>query len=240
MNIAVIFAGGSGKRMNNTACPKQFLELKNKPIIIYTLEHFDNHPEIDAIVIACIKEWIPHLEKLIKQYGLSKVRSIVPGGQTGQESIYRGLCAAEACAEGNDDAIALIHDGVRPLINSQLISDNIAKVRECGSSITCAQAIETFMVKREDGELYIPKRESSMMARAPQCFYLKDIIGSHRKAIEEGRDDFIDCCMMMDHYGYKLGQVEGPIENIKITTPMDFYVFRAIIELREHQQLLGV
>lgn len=95
MNIPVIFAGGSGKRMNTKSKPKQFLDLNGKPIIIYTIELFDNHPNIDGIIIVCIEDWIPYLKKMLNKFEINKVIAIVPGGKTGQESIYNGLCAAE-------------------------------------------------------------------------------------------------------------------------------------------------
>ncbi len=149
MNLAVIFAGGVGKRMNNNSRPKQFLELNGKPVIIYTLELFDSHPQIDGIIVACVDGWTPFLERSISQFGLTKIKSIVPGGASGQESIYNGLCAAEryAAENGADDTIVLIHDGVRPLINQQTITDNIVMARESGSCITCVPATETFVVK---------------------------------------------------------------------------------------------
>ncbi len=239
MNIAVIFAGGSGLRMHTKSRPKQFLELNGKPIIIYTLELFDNHPDIDAVVVACIESWIPFLEKMIRKFEIGKVVKIVPGGATGQDSIYKGLCAAEEYACGQD-AVVLIHDGVRPLITAETISDNISKVGECGSCITCIPATETFIVKEEDGSLDIPERANSLIARAPQSFMLGDIMKSHRRAIEEGRHDFIDSCTMMSHYGYRLGTVIGPMENIKITTPTDFFIFRVMVTVHENQQIFGL
>lgn len=238
MNIAVIFAGGAGKRMNTKSRPKQFLELNGKPIIIYTLELFDNHPDIDAIVIACIEDWIPFLKKMINKFEIGKVKKIVSGGSTGQESIYKGLCAAEELSSENE-TIVLIHDGVRPLITEDTITDNIKKVKECGSCITCIYATETFVVKNDDNTLMIPERKDSLIARAPQSFLLKDIINAHRKALKEGRNDFIDSCTMMSYYGYKLGLIEGPMENIKITTPTDYFIFRAMNEVHENQQIFG-
>lgn len=238
MNIAVIFAGGSGKRMNTKSRPKQFLELNGKPIIIYTLELFDNHPMVDAIVVACIEPWIPFLEKQLRKFEINKVVKIVPGGKSGQESIYKGLCAAEKVADGIP-ATVLIHDGVRPLITEQTITDNINKVEECGSCITCVPATETLVVKQADNSLQIPQRKDSLIARAPQSFRLNDILDAHRKAIAEGIDDFIDSCTMMSHYGYKLGIIEGPMENIKITTPTDYFVFRAMVQVHENQQIFG-
>lgn len=241
MNIAVIFAGGAGHRMNTKSRPKQFLELNGKPIIIYTIELFDNHPNIDAIVVVCLEPWIPFLLKMLKKFEITKVVSVIPGGESGQNSIYRGLCAAEEYAnEKNDEGtIVLIHDGVRPLITEDTITDNIAKVKECGSCITTVPAIETVIIDNHDDTLFIPKRSDCMMARAPQSFYLKDIIGAHRKSQEEGKIDFIDSCSLMSHYGYKLGLVQGPMENIKITTPTDFFVLRAMVEVHENQQIFG-
>ena len=226
MNIAVIFAGGSGLRMHTKSRPKQFLDLNGKPIIIYTLELFDNHPQIDAIFVSC-------------KFEINKVVKIVSGGATGQDSIYNGLCAAEAYAK-DKAAIVLIHDGVRPLITEETITDNINKVAECGSCITCAPATETFIVKQEDGSLEIPTRANSLIARAPQSFHLADILSAHRRAISEDRHDFIDSCTMMSHYGYKLGTIIGPMENIKITTPTDFFVFRAMVKVHEDQQIFGL
>lgn len=238
MNIAVIFAGGSGSRMHTKSRPKQFLEYQGKPIIIYTLELFDNHPMIDGIVVACVEEWIPFLEKMLKKFEINKVRKIVPGGETGQDSIYKGIVAAKEVTSGEED-IVLIHDGVRPLITEQTITDNIEMVRKEGSCITCIPATETFIVTQPDGGLEIPTRANSLIARAPQSFYLKDILAAHEQARNEGRHDFIDSCSMMHYYGYKLGKVIGPMENIKITTPTDYFVFKAMVEVHENQQIFG-
>ena len=241
MNIGVIFAGGCGTRMNTKSKPKQFLDLNGKPIIIYTIELFDNHSQIDGIVVACIESWIPYLKKMIRKYEITKVVRIVPGGNSGQESIYNGLCAAEEFAKEKNEktSIVLIHDGVRPLITEETITDNIAKVKECGSCITTVPAIETVIVDNHDGTLAIPKRSNCLMARAPQSFYLKDILEAHRRSQAEGKTEFIDSCSLMSHYGYKLGLVQGPMENIKITTPTDYFVLRAIVEVHENQQIFG-
>ena len=244
MNIAVIFAGGSGLRMHTKSRPKQFLDLNGKPIIIYTLELFDNHPGIDAIVVACIESWIPFLEKQLRKFEINKVVKIVPGGESGQASIYNGLCAAEAYIKSknvaSEDTTVLIHDGVRPLITEETITDNINKVAEVGSCITCIPATETLVVKQHDGSLEIPSRAESLIARAPQSFLLSDILTAHRRAIDEKKNDFIDSCTMMSHYGYRLGTIIGPMENIKITTPTDFFVLRAMVKVHEDQQIFGL
>ena len=242
-NIAVIFAGGSGKRMNTVSRPKQFLELNGKPVIIYTLELFDNHPNVDAICVVCIEPWIPFLKKQLKKFEINKVVEIVPGGETGQDSIYNGLCAANnwARTQGVDsnDVVVLIHDGVRPLIKEQTITDNIEMTHNSGNCITCIPATETFVVKQQDGGLQIPSRADSLIARAPQSFKLKDILTAHELARKGNRHDFIDSCTMMSHYGHQMHTIIGPMENIKITTPTDFFIFRAMVEVHENQQIFG-
>ena len=211
-----------------------------KPIIIHTLELFDNHEEIDAIAVACLEDWIPYLEELLEKFNIKKVKKIVPGGASGQESIYNGLKAAEEIA-GGEKSIVLIHDGVRPLIHAKTISDNIASVQEHGSAITSVTVKETVLVVSKDNSIdSVPKREDTRLARAPQSFYLDEIIGAHRKAIAENKLDFIDSCSMMQYYGKKLYLIEGPQENIKITTPDDFYTMRALLDAKEEAQIYGL
>lgn len=236
-NVAVIFAGGTGRRMKTVAKPKQFLELNGKPVIVYTLELFDNHPEIDGIVVVCLEDWIPYLQKQLKKFEISKVVATVAGGATGQDSIYHGLKAAREIY--GESCNVLIHDGVRPLITMQTISDNIATTERFGNCITCAAATETFIVTQPDGSLQIPSRDASLIARAPQTFRLADILRAHEEARLAGRHDYIDSCTMMSRYGHKMHTIIGPVENIKITTPMDFYIFRAMVEVHENQQIFG-
>jgi len=239
MNVAVIFAGGVGTRMNSKAKPKQFLELHGKPIIIYTIELFENHPEIDGIIISSVKEWIPYLKEILFKFHIKKVVDIVPGGETGQLSIFNGLEAAEK--HFPKDSVVLIHDGVRPLINEQTITDNIEQVKKCGTAITTAPTIETFVVVDNNLSVAeIPKRSLSKLAKAPQSFILSDILAVHRQAQKDNVFDSIDSCTLMNSYNKPVVLVEGPIENIKITTPTDFYVFRAIFEIRENNQIFGL
>ncbi len=240
MNIGVIFAGGIGSRMHSKEKPKQFLDLYNKPIIIYTLEHFENNPEIDAVVIACVEGWISYLKELLYKFRISKVKAIVPGGKYGQDSIYNALIAAKDVG-GEENTIVLIHDGVRPLINTNLLSECIHSVKEKGSAITAGIVKETITIIGEDNSIEeVPARDKSRVAKAPQCFWLTDILKAHRRALTENRHDFIDSCTMMQHYGYKLFMVDGPYENIKITTPDDYYTMRAIIEAKENSQIYGL
>ena len=240
-HIAIIFAGGVGSRMHSKEKPKQFLELYNKPIIIHTLEHFEHHPLIDAIVVVCIKEWISHLEQLLYQFRIEKVKKIVKGGSTGQLSIYEGLCAARKFTK-KENAIVLIHDGVRPLINERLITQNIESVYAYGSAITTSPVKETLLVVNTETMKidYVPKRHQSRIAKAPQSFWLQDILAAHERALAEGITNFIDSCTMMQTYGNSLYLIDGPSQNIKITTPEDFYTMRAILEVRENAQIYGI
>ena len=239
MNIGVIFAGGVGSRMHSKDTPKQFLCVHGKPIIIHTLEHFEKCKDIDAVVIACIESWIPHLKQLIFKYRIDKVKEIVAGGESGQLSIYNGLCAAEKVAAGSK-AVVLIHDGVRPLISSDLLSENIRCVKENGSAVTAGIVKETIVVVDKNGKIeQVPSREKSRVAKAPQSFWLEDILKVHRQAMKDGITNSIDSCTLMKQYGYDLFMLDGPYENIKITTPDDFYTMRAILDAKENAQIYG-
>lgn len=240
MNAALIFAGGTGTRMNIKTMPKQFLPLHGKPIILYTLEQFEYHPEIDTIVVVCIESWIDYLNRLLEKSNFKKVKWVVPGGTSGQESIYHGLKTLyEHCPE---DTIVLVHDGVRPLVNAQVISDNIACVQAHGNAITTSAAIETIMMMGEDSDGVIRQifpRKDCAMARAPQSFRLGELYAAHCRAIAENRLDFIDSASMMMEYGHTLHTVTGPAENIKITTPSDYYMFKSFVEAEENKQIFG-
>lgn len=238
MTNALIFAGGAGRRMNSRSKPKQFLKLYGKEIIIHTLENFQNHPEIDNIVVVCIKNWIPYLQKLLAQYGMDKVRLIVAGGKTGQESIYNGLCALSDFAP--EDSIVLVHDGVRPFVTDTLISDCIKCVKKHGSAITVTPAIETIAELDGDKISSIKDRSRCYHAKAPQCFYLGQLLAAHEKAIADGNTNMIDSAYLMKFYGHELYVVQGSADNIKITTPADFYTFRALYDVRENQQIFGL
>jgi 2-C-methyl-D-erythritol 4-phosphate cytidylyltransferase len=242
MNIALIFAGGTGRRMSSSpdSVPKQFLELYGKPIIVYTLEKFENHDEIGGIIIVCLSSWIPQMRKYVRKFNLTKVRSIVPGGRNGQESIYHGL--REAKTQYPDDTIVLVHDGVRPLVSPDTISKDIACVEKNGNAVTVVPATETiFLDNSDDGKVgRILDRSQCAMARAPQGFRLGQLLECHEKAKEEGKTDFIDSASMIKYFGYELYTVEGRTENIKITTPIDFYIFRAIVDAHESSKIFGL
>lgn len=228
-NIAIIFAGGTGKRMNSKEMPKQFLECHNKPILIYTLEAFNNNTNIDGIIVVMLSDYIDYTKELIAKYKLNKVVDVIAGGDTSQDSIYNGIKRAHDLYDEN--TILLIHDGVRPLIDEDTINKDIQSVIEHGSAITVSNAIETITIKNDSNLVEkIIDRSSCQYARAPQCFILKDIYNAHLKAISDNKHDFIDSAFLMNYYGHSLYTVVGNPENIKITTPNDYYMFCSLID----------
>ncbi len=235
---ALIFAGGTGLRMNTRATPKQFLELHGKPVILYTIEHFENHPEVDEIVVVCLENWIEELHQHLTKHGIEKVSTVVPGGDTGHDSIYLGLAAMSA--DAHDDDIVLIHDGVRPLISAALITENIATARAFGTAITAEAVLETTVRLHDNGSVreVIP-REQMRIAKAPQTFRFALIWDLYQRARADGHStvDSADLCSL---YGADTRAVESTPYNMKITRPLDYYIFRALYEAMENEQILGL
>lgn len=238
-NIAIIFAGGSGARMGS-GLPKQFIEVNGKPIIIHTLDIFEEHPSIDRIYIACKEDYITKLQKYVQKFFVSKVAGIVAGGATGQDSIYNALSAA--AAENPADSVVLIHDGVRPCITSEVIDDALECVKKHGSAVTCTPLFETPVISKSGTTVdEVPPRKELFTAQAPQCFYLGEVMAAHHKMRETnpGYEGIVDTCTLMKKSGKHVAIVEGNRGNIKVTTPEDLYTFRAMIQYRETEQVFG-
>lgn len=231
--IAVIFAGGSGVRMGAEK-PKQFLEVNGKPIIIHTLDVFDSHPLVDEIHIACKEDYIEKLEKLIRRYDINKVKSIVPGGSTGMDSIFRGLSSARE--NNSDDSIVLIHDGVRPIVPDELVNEVIRTVKEKGNAVTCTPMFET-PVRSKSGEFVeeTPIRSECYTAQAPQGFRLGEVYEAHDIVRRDNPEyeGIVDNCTLMMKLGRDVAIVTGPRSNIKVTTTEDLYILKAMIEYQE-------
>ncbi len=229
MNYALIFAGGVGSRMGSST-PKQFLEVDNIPIIIHVLKHFETNKMIDGIIIVSKAEYIDYCNELCDKFNITKKLDCVAGGQTGQGSIYNGLKAlVENYSKDPANDIVLVHDGVRPMITDELITDNIDCVKKYGNSITVSKAIETVIRINKEGVVCdTVDRSECRNAKAPQCFVLGDIYKTHNKALEDGVTNAIDSATLMSEYGADLHTVECGPENIKITTPNDYYMFRAM------------
>lgn len=235
MVYAVIFAGGVGRRMEINSMPKQFIPIHGKPLIIHTLEKFQQHEDIDGIVIACIEDWIDKLWVMLGTYGITKVMDIVPGGDTGHDSIRLALDSLRK--EAKDEDIVLIHDAVRPLINGELISKNIAAVKEHGSAIT-SESVRESVVESLDGKNIdkVPLRDHMYVAKAPQSFLFGDIYKLYRQALADSLK-FIDSAHLCNTYGFPLHLIKSPRHNMKITDPLDYYMCCAIFDVKEREAI---
>lgn len=240
MNIAVIFASGSGVRMG-AGIPKQFLEVNGKPILVHTLQLFQYHRKIDKIYVCVPKDYISYTESLVEEFHLNKIMGVMAGGETAQDSIY--IVLKKVAEENAEDSVVLIHDGVRPFVSYNVISDNIESVKLHGNAITCTPCYETILISK-DGESVenVPYRKETYAAQAPQSFYLKDIINIHDqiRATENKYTDMVDACTMCTKLGVPVHMISGNRGNIKVTTPEDFYFFRALLQYRENEQAFGL
>lgn len=239
MNIAIIFAGGSGVRMG-AGIPKQFLEIGGKPVVIHTLKIFQNHKDIDKIYISVLKDYIDYMKELTQEYHITKTADVIAGGETAQDSIYNALKRVEE--ENPGDSIVLLHDGVRPFVSSDVVSANIEGVKKFGNAITCTACYETIIMS-QDGESVdaVPFRKETFAAQAPQSFYLKDIIAAHDvvRALPTRYDNMVDACTICKSQGIDVHMVPGNRGNIKVTTPEDVYMFRALLQYKENEQAFG-
>ncbi|MBQ8994541.1 MAG: 2-C-methyl-D-erythritol 4-phosphate cytidylyltransferase [Oscillospiraceae bacterium] len=226
-NIALLIAGGSGNRMHQEI-PKQFLTVNEKPIIVYTMEAFEKHPEIDEIDVVCIHGWEQVLSAYARQFNISKLRLIIEGGDTGQMSIRNGIFELEKVHSEED--IVLIHDAIRPMVSAEIISDCIRVAKEKGNATTvipCAEA----MLETEDGfeSSGSYPRDHLKRTQTPQAFHLGRICDLHRRAAEKGITNSIASCTLMIEMGEKVYFSIGSEKNVKLTTVEDLEIFRALL-----------
>lgn len=238
MNIALIIAGGSGNRMGQDI-PKQFMHVDGAPIIIWTLKAFQQHPDIDAIGVVCLKGWETVLQSYANQFLVDKLKWIFPGGNTGMESIHNGIYGLKEAGCGTDDLV-LIHDAVRPLVSQEIISSNIAICKAYGYAITgikCREAI----LESNDGftsNTSIP-RDKLIRTQTPQTFRLGNIIGVHEEAREKGISDSVASCTLVAELGKErmMHIVPGSEKNIKITTVEDLEMIKALMHTEQESWL---
>ena len=236
-NIGLIIAGGTGARMHQDI-PKQFLTVNEKPVIIYTLEAFQEHPEIDGIVVVCIDGWHDVLWAYAKQFNITKLKSIVSGGRTGQESIRNGVFEIERLYSKED--IVLIHDAIRPMISAEIISGCIKTTKECGNAITVIPCAEAMLqtVDKESSDASYP-RDNLKRTQTPQGFFVGDICGVHREAIRAGVNNSVASCTLMIEMGRTVYFCDGSEKNIKLTTPDDLDIFKALLSVKRAEWLKG-
>lgn len=233
-NIALIIAGGNGHRMKQEI-PKQFININDKPIIVYTLEAFQNHPDIEEIGVVCIDGWHDILRAYARQYKIDKLKWIVPGGENGQGSIRNGVYEAEKRYSSDD--IVLIHDAIRPMLSQEVISDCIIQCRTHGSAIVTTPC-NTAVLNRDgnDSSHTVVVRENLAMTQTPQAFPIKTIADAHREALEKGITNSVASCTLMIELGKSVHFSIGSETNIKLTTPDDLLIFKALLSLRSKER----
>lgn len=226
--IGLLIAGGVGSRMQN-AVPKQFMTVMDKPVIIYTLEKFEKHPSIDVIAVVCLEGWENILASYAKQYGITKLKHIAKSGSVGQESIKNGLL--ELKKYYSDDDIVLVHDGNRPMVSNDIISDCIAVTKLKGNAITCIPCQEAMLetLDSESSTIQYP-RENLKRTQTPHGFKLGDLLDAHKLAAEKGITNSIASCSLMIELGKKVYFSNGSEKNIKLTTQDDIDIFKALLK----------
>ena len=233
-NIALIIAGGVGARMNQDI-PKQFINVYDKPVIIYTMEAFQRHPEIDGIEIVCLDGWHDMIRAYAKQFGIAKLENIVSGGKNGQDSIRNGLY--DIIKRHNDDQdIVLIHDAIRPMVSETVISDNIRVCRGYGNAITVTPCTAA-MLKTYDSlstTEQVP-RDNLKITQTPQAFFIKDIVEAHKEALEKGITNSVASCTLYIELGRKLYMSKGSEKNLKLTTAEDIEIFKALLNAKKDE-----
>ncbi len=235
MNIGLIIAGGSGARMHQNI-PKQFLTINERPVIIYTLEAFQNHPDIDAIAVVCIEGWDQILWAYAKQFNITKLKYVIPGGENGQDSIRNGVYELEKHFDSKD--IVLIHDAIRPMVSAEIISDCILTTQKYGcaiATIPCAEA----MMQTADGIMSTGSypRDGLKRTQTPQGFHLEKICDLHRRALEQGITNSVASCTLMIEMGEQVYFSAGSEKNIKLTTVEDIDIFKALLKAKRSDWL---
>ena len=234
-NIALLIAGGSGNRMHQDI-PKQFLTVNEQPVIIYTLQAFETHPEIDVIAVVCIQGWEQVLWAYAKQFNINKLQYVIPGGKNGQDSIRNGVYELEKHYSQED--LVLIHDAIRPMVSAEIISDCIRVANQYGNAVTvipCAEA----MIQTEDGVSSSGSypREKLKRTQTPQAFHIGDICDLHRRALEAGITNSVASCTLMIEMGEQIYFSSGSEKNIKLTTVEDIDIFKALLAAKRSEWL---
>ncbi len=237
MNIALIIAGGSGQRLGQDI-PKQFINVYDKPVVIYTLESFQRHPQIDAIELVCIDGWHDVVRAYAKQFNIDKLQWIVSGGSTAQESIRDGVYNLDGKCSAED--IIIIHDGIRPLVDDSVLSDVIIKCKQYGNAVTALPYNEQIFVADDDKSTthYIP-RETLRRVATPQAYQYGNLSKAYHKAYEKGIGIYGSAYTntMMVELGEKLYFAAGSDKNIKITTKDDLELFKAYLKMEKDKWL---
>lgn len=230
MNIAVILAAGADPTFRMDI-PKQFVNVYNRPVIVYTMETFQRHPEIDAIMVACLKGWESMVEAYAKQFGITKLKWVIQGGESGQETSKRAVDRlAEECAE---EDIIMLHDAIRPMVSDDIISDSIHTCRRKGMGIAAVTSMDNVMMTDDGvtGKLSI-SRHAFRRIQTPQTYCLGDLKKAHDEAAEMGIAGENDTNNMISRLGRNVNFSKGSDKNLKINTVEDVAMFKALYSMK--------
>ena len=232
MITALILAGGvDGKFQMNI--PKQFVNVHNRPIIVYTLEQFQKHPEIDEIVVSCLDGWQELVHAYAKQFNIAKCKHIITGGKDAQESTYRGLTLMEDKMSKGD--VVVIHDAIRPLVSQEIISKSILMCRKKGMGVAATYIMDTIMHSEDGKEGYRSiNRYEIMKVQTPQAFDFSYILDIHKKAIRKGITGAWDNSSMLTRMDEKVYFSEGSDRNLKINTVEEVEMFKALYQMQQN------
>lgn len=236
MVVALLTAAGTGTRMGQDI-PKQFMHVENKPIIIHTMEAFQKHPSVDAIIVVTLPAWIDVLKAYARQFNITKLRWVVAGGQSGQESICNGLNTLRA--ELDEDTIVMVHDGNRCMVSSEIISDSLATFKQHGSAVAAIPCVEAVFKSADDGlssTISIP-REQLFRTQTPHTYTLGKLLWAHEEARRRGIADTAASCTLMQQLGEVVYFSRGSEENLKITTVDDMMIFKALLHTKKDSWL---
>ncbi len=237
MNIALLTAAGASTRMGQDI-PKQFMTVNEKPVIAYTMEAFQHHPEIDEILVVCLEDWQPMLKAYARQFNISKLIRTIPGGATGQESIYNGIMSLAKDHDMND--LVLVHDGNRPFVSEQIISDCIKTARKYGDAVAAIPCHEA-MVLTDDGIISAGNidRDHLKRTQTPHGFTLGEMCDLHKRAKENGIENTTATCTLKMELGEQVHFYDGSEKNLKLTTLDDLDIFKALLAATRPAWLKG-
>ncbi|MBQ5951078.1 MAG: 2-C-methyl-D-erythritol 4-phosphate cytidylyltransferase [Lachnospiraceae bacterium] len=236
MVVALLTAAGTGSRMGQDI-PKQFMHVENKPLIIHTMEAFQNHPSVDAIIVVTLPEWGAVLRAYASQFNITKLRWVVPGGATGQESIRKGLLAL--ADELSPEDIVMVHDGNRCLVSSEIISDSLATFHVHGSAVAAIPCVEAVFRSSDEGKtstISVP-REQLFRTQTPHTYTLGKLLWAHKEAEKQGITNTAASCTLMQKLGETVYFSKGSETNLKITTIDDMLIFKALLHTKKDSWL---
>lgn len=233
MNIALILAGGVDSAFQMDI-PKQFVSVYNRPIIIYTLEKFQNHPDIDGIIVACLDGWQEMVRVYAKQFNITKLQKIITGGKNGQETSYKGVKALETVCQSDD--IVILHDSIRPMVSDEIISEciRVCRYRNMGVAAVCSMDAIVKSVDGVVGDKSI-NRQEIMRIQTPQAYKYDFLLNAHQKALELGIKGQWETCSILSLLGEKIYFSKGSNMNMKVNTVEDVAMFKALYNMKKDE-----